>query len=99
MITLMCHYMLLAIPGMLPFWIIVFVYVLFICYMYIRILAHYGSIFVSIYGMSILLHSNKIVPKTNRKVFFDAFLINSKFYTSPNYPQVTVSHSFIYINT
>ena len=56
-IICMCHCMLLAIPGMSPYWMIVYIYVSWVYYKHVWILPHYLSIYVSMYGMSLSLHS------------------------------------------
>ena len=53
---LMCYCVLLASPGILPYWMIVYIIVLSIFYMSMQVLTHYGSMYVSMYEKSIPLH-------------------------------------------
>ena len=54
----MHHCMLLAYPGMLPHWMTAYIYVLCIYHMCMQILAHYGSLYVTIYEISISYNWN-----------------------------------------
>ena len=53
----MCTCTLLANPGILPYWMNAYAYVLYGYYIYRWILPHYGSMYIWMYRMIVLLHS------------------------------------------
>ena len=68
-IMLLCHCMLLVNPGRFTHWKPIYVYGSNILYMCMQIILDYGSLYIAMYGMFILLHTPCYYIKRKRISF------------------------------